>query len=132
VLVSHDERRRGEVAGMLADLGWETAIASDYTEGILAVTAVEGPPQAVVLDVKRVAVGRGRAGKGEMLAAARLRWGPAVADDNRDRKAVYREVAVANGHPEWEAQIREVFARQWIESARPGWWYQAGAGWKQK
>ncbi len=56
----------------------------------------------------------------------------AVADDNRDRKAVYREVAVANGHPEWEGQIREVFAQQWIDSARPGWWYQAGGGWKQK
>lgn len=57
----------------------------------------------------------------------------AVADQNRDAKAVYREVAVANDHPEWEAQIREVFARQWIESARDGWWYQdAGGGWKQK
>ncbi|MBJ7573690.1 YdbL family protein [Luteimonas sp. MC1828] len=56
----------------------------------------------------------------------------AVADDNRDRKAVYREIAVANGHPEWEAQIRDVFARQWIASARPGWWYQQGGAWKQK
>lgn len=57
----------------------------------------------------------------------------AVADDNRDRKAVYREVAVANNHPEWEAQIRSVFAKQWIESARSGWWYQdASGGWKQK
>lgn len=56
----------------------------------------------------------------------------AVADDNRDRKAVYREVAVANGHPEWEAQIRDVFARQWVASARPGWWYQQGGAWKQK
>jgi len=56
----------------------------------------------------------------------------AVADDNRDRKAVYREVAVANGHPEWESQIRDVFARQWIASARPGWWYQSGGSWKQK
>jgi len=56
----------------------------------------------------------------------------AVADDNRDRKAVYREIAVANGHPEWEPQIREVFARQWIASARPGWWYQQGGAWKQK
>ena len=27
----------------------------------------------------------------------------AVADDNRDR-AVYREVAVANSHPEWKAR----------------------------
>ena len=57
----------------------------------------------------------------------------AVADDNRDRKAVYREVAVANGHPEWESQIRGVFAKQWIASARSGWWYQdASGGWKQK
>lgn len=57
----------------------------------------------------------------------------AVAEDNRDRNAVYREIAVANGHPEWEAQIRETFARQWISSARRGWWYQDPAGsWKQK
>jgi len=56
----------------------------------------------------------------------------AVADDNRDRNAVYREIAVANGHPEWETQIRQVFARQWIASARPGWWYQQGGSWKQK
>lgn len=57
----------------------------------------------------------------------------AVADDNRDRKAVYREVAVANGHPEWEGKIRETFAQQWIASAHGGWWYQdASGGWKQK
>lgn len=56
-----------------------------------------------------------------------------VADENRDRNAVYREIAVANGHPEWEAQIRETFSRQWIASARAGWWYQAADGsWKQK
>lgn len=57
----------------------------------------------------------------------------ALADDNRDRNALYREIAVANGHPEWEGQIRETFARQWIEGARAGWWYQdAQGGWKQK
>ena len=57
----------------------------------------------------------------------------AVADDNRDRQAVYREIAVANGHAEWEAQIRETFAKQWIASAHKGWWYQdAGGVWKQK
>lgn len=56
-----------------------------------------------------------------------------VAEDNRDRNAVYREIAVANNHPEWEGQIREIFAKQWIASARPGWWYQAADGsWKQK
>mgnify|MGYP001161993735 FL=1 len=56
----------------------------------------------------------------------------AVADENRDRKAVYREIAVANGHAEWEGQIRSVFAKQWVDSARSGWWYQRGGSWKQK
>ena len=43
------------------------------------------------------------------------------------------EIATANGHPEWEAQIRGTFAQQWIASARSGWWYQdAGGSWKQK
>ena len=56
-----------------------------------------------------------------------------VAEDNRDRNAVYREIAVANNHPEWEDQIRQTFSRQWIASARAGWWYQAADGsWKQK
>jgi len=62
----------------------------------------------------------------------RVKIQQAVAEDNRDRNAVYREVAVANGHPEWEGQIRDVFARQWIASARSGWWYQSGGSWKQK
>jgi uncharacterized protein YdbL (DUF1318 family) len=56
----------------------------------------------------------------------------AVADENRDRKAVYREIAVANNHPEWEGQIRSVFAKQWVDSAKNGWWYQRGGAWKQK
>lgn len=56
----------------------------------------------------------------------------AVADENRDRKAVYREIAVANGQPGWEDQIRKVFAKQWVTSARSGWWYQQGGAWKQK
>lgn len=56
-----------------------------------------------------------------------------VADENRDRNALYREVANANGHPEWEAQIRATFAKGWIERARAGWYYQDAAGaWKQK
>ncbi len=62
----------------------------------------------------------------------RVALNSAVADDNRDRKAVYREVAVANGHPEWEDQIRGVFAKQWVSSAKAGWWYQTGGVWKQK
>jgi uncharacterized protein YdbL (DUF1318 family) len=56
-----------------------------------------------------------------------------VAEDNRDRDAVYREIAVANGHPEWETQIRQTFAREWIERAASGWHYQdAGGNWSRK
>lgn len=65
--------------------------------------------------------------------SARAGLQQAVADDNRDRNAVYREIAVANGHAEWEGQIREIFAKQWIASARAGWWYQdADGAWQQK
>ncbi len=55
-----------------------------------------------------------------------------VADDNRDRSALYREIAAANGHPEWEAQIQATFARRWIDLAQGGWYYQSGGGWKAK
>jgi uncharacterized protein YdbL (DUF1318 family) len=55
-----------------------------------------------------------------------------VADDNRDREALYREIAAANGHPEWEAQIQETFARRWIDRAQSGWYYQSGGAWKAK
>lgn len=57
----------------------------------------------------------------------------AVAEDNRDRDAVYREIAVANGHPEWEDEIRATFAREWIDRAASGWYYQNASGaWVQK
>ena len=56
-----------------------------------------------------------------------------VADENRDRKAVYREIAIANGHPEWEQEIQETFAREWVKNARSGWFYQDSSGaWRQK
>lgn len=56
-----------------------------------------------------------------------------VAEENRDRAALYREVASANGHPEWEPQIRATFAKGWIERAPAGWYYQDAAGaWKRK
>jgi len=57
-----------------------------------------------------------------------------VAEDNRDREALYAEIAKANGHPEWAADIRKTFARRWVErGARPGWYYQNASGaWTQK
>ncbi len=65
--------------------------------------------------------------------AQRVSANQAVAEENRDRNAVYREIAVANGRPEWEEQIRQTFAKEWVAQARAGWWYQDSAGtWKQK
>lgn len=56
-----------------------------------------------------------------------------VADENRDRKAVYREIAVANGQPQWEQQVQETWSKEWIANARPGWYYQTRDGqWRQK
>jgi len=43
-----------------------------------------------------------------------------VADENRDRAALYREVAIANNHPEWEDQIRQAFVKQCNEQAEAG------------
>jgi uncharacterized protein YdbL (DUF1318 family) len=56
-----------------------------------------------------------------------------VAEENRDRSALYTEMARANGHPEWEDEIRSTFARRWVDNARSGWWYMDASGaWKQK
>lgn len=55
-----------------------------------------------------------------------------VTDENADRANLYREIAVANNHPEWEADIRSTFAQRWIERASSGWYVQDASGWKKK
>ena len=77
-----------------------------------------------------------RAGTESIPLSARTSVNQLVADDNRDRSALYREIAAANGHPEWQAQIQATFARRWIDLAQSGWYYQSGgqtgSGWKAK
>lgn len=56
-----------------------------------------------------------------------------VADENADRANLYREIATANGHPEWEADIRTTFAERWASRAAAGWYYQDKNGnWQKK
>lgn len=55
-----------------------------------------------------------------------------VADENKDRNALYAEIARANGHPEWKADIQSTFARRWVSNAASGWWYQSSGSWQQK
>ena len=56
-----------------------------------------------------------------------------IAAENQDRSALYREIARANGKPEWENDIRATFAQRWIDKAQGGWHYQNSAGaWTRK
>jgi uncharacterized protein YdbL (DUF1318 family) len=55
-----------------------------------------------------------------------------VSDENADRVNLYREIAQANNHPEWESDIRSTFAQRWIERAASGWYVQDASGWKKK
>ncbi len=56
-----------------------------------------------------------------------------IEEENRDRDALYLEIAVANGYPEWQAQIRDTFSRRWVAKAPPGWYYQNRSGiWGKK
>jgi uncharacterized protein YdbL (DUF1318 family) len=56
-----------------------------------------------------------------------------IAEENADRSELYQEIANANGQPEWEENIRQIFATRWIQRAQAGWWYQEANGkWKRK
>lgn len=55
-----------------------------------------------------------------------------LAAENEDRLRLYQAIANANGHPEWQAQIKSTFAARWISNAQSGWWYQANGSWVQK
>jgi len=55
-----------------------------------------------------------------------------VAAENNDRNALYKEIAVANGHAGWEAEIRSTFAQRWVQKAQSGWWYQDANGWAKR
>lgn len=56
-----------------------------------------------------------------------------VAAENSERDKLYKEIAKANGHPEWEAEIRSTFAKRWVDNAPAGWMYQDASGnWVKK
>jgi len=56
-----------------------------------------------------------------------------VAQENQDRAALYKEIAKANNHPEWESEIRNTFAQRFTQKAQSGWYYQDPSGnWAKK
>jgi uncharacterized protein YdbL (DUF1318 family) len=94
------------------------SLAPHYASGAIGMT---GDGQLAVRDLNAVPL------------RERSRAQQLVADENRDRKALYAEIARANGHPEWEGDIRATFAKRWVANAPAGWWYQdASGGWKRK
>jgi uncharacterized protein YdbL (DUF1318 family) len=65
--------------------------------------------------------------------AQRAQVNAVVSAENQDRASLYREIARANGRPEWENDIRGTFGQRWIDKAQPGWYYQnAGGAWLRK
>lgn len=53
--------------------------------------------------------------------------------ENADRNALYGEISQANGHPEWEREVRTIFDKRWVANAPGGWWFQnANGDWVQK
>lgn len=94
------------------------SLAPHYASGAVGMT---GDGRIAVHDLNAVAL------------RDRSRVQQLVAEENRDRNALYAEIARANGHPEWESEIRATFARRWVDNAPGGWWYQDVAGsWKRK
>ncbi|MGH7774483.1 MAG: YdbL family protein [Candidatus Binatia bacterium] len=57
-----------------------------------------------------------------------------VEAENRDREALYAEIAKANNFPRDKiADIKRIFAKSWSDQARAGWWIQDSQGnWKRK
>lgn len=56
-----------------------------------------------------------------------------VTAENKDREALYRELAELSGNPKWMQQFRNVFAEHWVNHAQPTWWFQNEDGiWGQK
>jgi|GEM_PF-6610359 len=56
-----------------------------------------------------------------------------VEEDNRDRLALYRDIALANGFPEKVPEVQAIFADSWRARAAPGWFLETDAGnWVRK
>ncbi len=64
----------------------------------------------------------------------RARLNKLVKAENKDRKALYAEVAKAlNISPDQVTRVGKIFARKWHETSRKGWWIQLDNGsWTRK
>jgi len=70
--------------------------------------------------------------RGLIPLAERNRVVQLVAAQNNDWNALYAEIARLNERPDWQDEIRRIFAERWIAKANKGWWYRQGGQWQQK
>jgi uncharacterized protein len=52
--------------------------------------------------------------------------------NNATLSSLYTEIAKANAHPEWKADIQKTFAKTWISQMQGGWMYFSAGQWKKK
>jgi uncharacterized protein YdbL (DUF1318 family) len=65
--------------------------------------------------------------------AERQKISQLIAGYINDKTALFREIARANGHPEWEQQIADTFKERISKRMPVGWWVQDAAGkWSKK
>lgn len=94
-----------------------TKIAPHYHSGAIGLT---NDGLVALRDAKAVPL-KDRQGINKLISA-----------ENTDRRKLYKEIAVANGHPEWEAGIRDSFAGRWIDKAKSGWYFKKSGAWTKK
>lgn len=127
--------------GWLSSAGWVQA-AADLEANTPAITAVKASMVArhAKLQPHYAAGGVGLTQDGFVAvkdaSAVSLSQRGALAglvkDENADRARLYKEIAAANGHPEWQGEIQGTFAARWIDKAQTGWFYQQAGEWVKK
>lgn len=123
-----------------ANLAWAQANLDVNTPGITAITnSMKARNAQLQPAYQSGAVGFAKDGNVAVRDASalplkdRAAINALVAQENQDRAALYKEIAKANGHPEWEGDIRTTFAQRFIQKASAGWYVQDGSGsWLKK
>lgn len=131
------------VMALLAVLAFAVAAQGNLEINTPAIATIKSSMQARFAQLQphfaSGAIGLTRDGRVEMRdanlvpLAQRGAVASLLAAENKDRAALYQEIARANGHPEWESEIARTFGGRWIDKAAAGWWVQDAHGnWTKK
>lgn len=83
-----------------------------------------GPTQSGMIAVRDIGI---------IAPAMRIDIVRLVAEDNKDRETMFREIARANGRPDWASQFQSIFGARWVNRAPADWYVLDSRGdWVQK